>query len=81
MSDDGVRGWSKISWGDQETSVIMFFGMYMTMLVYDEMVDVDFGGNRWHVGWGKGSIFSQFDKDEWRGCQGLKHTFMRGWGE
>ena len=42
----------------------MFFGMYKTLLVYGEIVDVDVGGNRRHVGWGKGSIFSLFDKDE-----------------
>ena len=81
MSDDGVGGRSGISWGDQESSVIMFFGMYRTLLVYCEMVDVDFGGNRWHVGWGKGSIFSLFDNYEWWGCRGLKHIFMRGWGQ
>ena len=40
----------------------MFFGMYRTLLVYGEMVDVDFGGNRQHVG--RGTIFSLFDKDE-----------------
>ena len=50
----------------------------MTLLVYNKMVDVDFGCNRWHVGWGKGSIFSLFDKDEWWRYRGLKHTFMRG---
>ena len=42
----------------------MFFGMYRTLLVYGEMVDVDFGGNRRDVGWGKRSRFSMFDKDE-----------------
>ena len=44
--------------------MIMFFGMYKTLLVYNKMVDVDFSGNRRHVGWGNGSIFSLFDKDE-----------------
>ena len=43
---------------------LCFFGMCKTLLVYDEMVDVDFGGNQQHVGWGKGSIFSLFYKDE-----------------
>ena len=40
------------------------FGMYKTLLVYDVMVDVDFGDNRRHVGWGKGSISSLFDNYE-----------------
>ena len=29
------------------------FCMYKTLLVYNEMVDVDFGSNRRDVGWGK----------------------------
>ena len=43
---------------------LWFFGMYKIFLCYGEMVDVDVDGNRRHVGWGKGSIFSLFDKDE-----------------
>ena len=40
------------------------FLLCTSFFVWGEMVYVDFGGNRLHVGWGKGSIFSQFDKDE-----------------
>ena len=49
----------------------MFFGMYKTLLVYDEMVVVGIGGNRRHVGWGNGRVMTLL------GAEAYFHEGMR----
>ena len=62
MSDDDVGKRSGISWRDHESSV------YVVWYVQDFGILRRDGWCGRHVGWGKGSIFSLFEKDEWWHC-------------
>ena len=55
---------AKFHEGIKRVVSLCFFWYVQDLPCYNEMVDVDVGGNRRHVGWRKGNIFSLLDEDE-----------------